>query len=263
MCRWLAYLGEPRPIEQFVYDDPYSLCQQAQHSRKAKLGVHGDGGGLGWYARAPEPALYRRAGPAWSDDNLRELTRVIESPVFFAHVRASTGAPNIEINCHPFRSGCFLFMHNGQIGGFRQLRRRLTACLSDQSYDDLAGGTDSELLFQMMVTNGLATDPVQAIADTLLRVERLRRADGIAEPFRATFALTDGKILQALRWSSDHLAPSLFVGEQETGVLVVSEPLDGDKSRWREVPPDTLVTVHRDRGMSVVRIREGFLASRL
>jgi len=263
MCRWLAYLGEPRLIEQFVYDDPHSLCQQAQHSHKAKLGVHGDGGGLGWYARPPEPALYRRAGPAWSDDNLRELTRVIESPVFFAHVRASTGAPSIEINCHPFRSGRFLFMHNGQIGGFRRLRRRLVARLSDESYDQLAGGTDSELLFQLMVTNGLATDALGAISRSLLEVEQLRRSDGITEPFRATLALTDGSALWALRWSSDHLAPSLFVSEQDTGVLVVSEPLDGEVSRWHAVPPDTLVEVRRDPGPPVVRIHEGFLSSRL
>lgn len=263
MCRWIAYLGEPRLIEQFVYDDPYSLCHQAQHSRKAKLGVHGDGGGLGWYARAPEPAIYRRAGPAWLDNNLRELTRVIESPVFFAHVRASTGAPNTEVNCHPFRSGRFLFMHNGQIGGFRQLRRRLTAFLSDESYDALAGCTDSELLFQMMVTNGLATDAAAAVADSLIQVERLRREDKIAEPLRATLALTDGTTLWALRSSSDHMAPSLFFCQDESGVLVVSEPLDSDKSRWHEVPPDTLVTVRRDHGMPVVETHERFLAARL
>ena len=51
-----------------------------------------------------EPAIYRDAGPAWTDPNLRELTRVLESRIFFAHVRASTGAPNIAINCHPFRA---------------------------------------------------------------------------------------------------------------------------------------------------------------
>ena len=124
MCRWLAYIGEPRLIEEFLYEGPHSLCEQAQHSHKAKLGVHGDGGGLGWYGQPVEPGLYRDAGPAWADANLRELTRVLESRVFFAHVRASTGAPNLDVNCHPFRSGKLLFMHNGQIGGFRQLRRR-------------------------------------------------------------------------------------------------------------------------------------------
>lgn len=83
MCRWLAYIGEPRLVEQFLYEDPHSLCEQAQHSHKAKLGVHGDGGGLGWYGSPKEPAVYRDAGPAWADPNLRELTRVVESHVFF------------------------------------------------------------------------------------------------------------------------------------------------------------------------------------
>jgi len=197
------------------------------------------------------------------DDNLRELTRVIESRIFFARVRASTGAPNTEVNCHPFRSGRFLFIHNRHINGFRQLRRRLTASLSDESFDELAGCTDSELLFQIMVTNGLAIDATSSISDSLIQVERLRREDEIAEPFRATLALTDGTTLWALRSSSDHMALSLFFCQDESGVLVVSEPLDGDKSRWHEVSPDTLVTVRRNHGMPAVETHESFLAARL
>lgn len=243
MCRWLAYAGESRPIEQFVYDDPHSLCAQARKSHKAKLGVHGDGGGLGWYGAPDEPGLYRRSGPAWADVNLRDLTRVVESRVFFAHVRASTGAPNIDINCHPFRAGSFLFMHNGQIGGFSQLRRRLTDALSDESYNALLGSTDSELLFQLMITNGLCEDADQAIRRTIMEVDTMRKRDGIAEAFRATLAITDGTNIWALRWSSDDYAPSLFVTENRDGALVVSEPLDKNTLNWQMVPSDSLVHI--------------------
>ena len=83
MCRWLAYIGEPRLIKECLYEGRDSLCEQAQHSHKAKLGVRGDGGGLGWFGSAAEPALYRDADPVWADSNLRELTRVVESRVFF------------------------------------------------------------------------------------------------------------------------------------------------------------------------------------
>jgi glutamine amidotransferase len=260
MCRWLAYAGESRQIEQFVYDDPHSLCSQAQQSHKAKLGVHGDGGGLGWYGAAPEPGLYRRSGPAWADVNLRDLTRVVESRVFFAHVRASTGAPNIDINCHPFRAGTYLFMHNGQIGGFTQLRRRLTAALTDECYDALLGSTDSELLFQLMITNGLCDDAEKAIRRTIIDVDALRQRDGITDAFRATLAITDGEHIWALRWSSDDYAPSLFVTHKSNGALIVSEPLDKNTQSWQKVPANSLVRVDLSAGGISVDQIESFVS---
>jgi predicted glutamine amidotransferase len=259
MCRWLAYIGEPRLIEQFLYDGPHSLCEQAQHSHKAKLGVHGDGGGLGWYAKSPVPGLYRDAGPAWADTNLRELTRVIESDVFFAHVRASTGAANLSVNCHPFREQSLLFMHNGQIGGFQRLRRQLLALLSDESFDCITGGTDSELLFQLMITYGLRDNPEHAIRKTISVVDELRRSKNIKEAFRATLALTDGKSVRAVRWASDENAPSLYLNQANGGVLLVSEPLDEDLSKWTVVPANSLMCIEFHNGTEIKVHSEPFL----
>jgi len=260
MCRWLAYIGEPRLIEQFLYDGPHSLCEQAQHSHKAKLGVHGDGGGLGWYGKPAEPGLYRDAGPAWADTNLRELTRVIESQVFFAHVRASTGAANLSVNCHPFRTDSMLFMHNGQIGGFPLLRRKLLSMLSDECFNELCGGTDSELLFQLMITNGLRDNPDQAIRKTVSVVDELRRDANIKEAFRATMALTDGKCVRVVRWASDEHAPSLYLNQADDGgALVVSEPLDKDTSKWTSVPVNRLVHLELQEGREIKVHSEPFL----
>lgn len=257
MCRWMAYMGAPRVIEALVYDGKRALCGQAQHSYQAKLGVHGDGGGLGWYGRQPEPGLYRNPGPAWADPNLRELTRMVESHIFFAHVRASTGAPNLFVNCHPFRCERWLFMHNGQIGGFRLLKRQLEGRLSDRAHAAIEGGTDSELMFQLMVTEGLEHNPESAIRRTVEQIERLRRDHRIDEAFRATFAVTNGKTVWAVRWSSDHLAPSLHQKEQDGGVLVVSEPLDEDTSSWREITANSLISVtRRDDGTVMSRIED-------
>jgi predicted glutamine amidotransferase len=259
VCRWLAYIGEPRLIEEFLYEGPHSLCEQAQHSHKAKLGVHGDGGGLGWYGKPSEPGLYRDSGPAWADPNLRELTRVLESRIFFAHVRASTGAPNLNVNCHPFRSGNLLFMHNGQIGGFRQLRRELFEMLSDTGFDAVVGGTDSEVLFQLMISNGLHRDPGFAIRRTIEDVDALRRSAGINEAFRATLAVTDGNVIHALRWASDKAAPSLYLNRTQTGALVVSEPLDEDTSSWWAVPANSLLRITYGSDGVASEHREAFI----
>ncbi|MEO1203912.1 MAG: class II glutamine amidotransferase, partial [Pseudomonadota bacterium] len=243
-----------------LYEGPHSLCEQAQHSHKAKLGVHGDGGGLGWYGNAAEPALYRDAGPAWADPNLRELTRVIESHVFFAHVRASTGAMNLIVNCHPFRSGRWLFMHNGQIGGFRELRRLLFGKLSDECFDAIAGGTDSELMFQLMIANGLHTDPGSAIRETIREIDALRTGRGLAEAFRATFAISNGRSVHAVRWSSDSHAPSMYLNRTDGGALLVSEPLDEDISSWTAIPPNSYVRLRMRDDDTIADHTEIFLA---
>ncbi len=259
MCRWLAYIGSPRRIERFVYDGAHSLCGQAQQSHKAKLGVHGDGGGLGWYGIDPQPGLYRNSGPAWVDANLRELTRMIESKIFFAHVRASTGAPNLDINCHPFRSGNMLFMHNGQIGGFPLLKRQLIGLLSDDCFDNLCGGTDSELLFQLLISNGLHDDPHASLRRTVQQVDALRHDAGITEAFRATLAVTNGHSIWALRWASDQYAPSLFVNRMNEGVLVVSEPLDEDISSWQKIPANSVLQLDLAADAVSINSFEGFL----
>ena len=243
MCRWISYLGEPTLMHDFLYEGDRSLCAQAQHSHKAKLGVHGDGGGLAWYGNQECPGLYRHAGPAWADPNLRELTSQIEARLFFAHVRASTGAPNTFVNCHPFRYGKWIFMHNGQIGGFSELRRDLLQRLSDEAFDALQGSTDSELMFALMISAGLRDDPGNVIRETISMIEEMRQRRNISEPFRATFSIADGKSIWAVRWASDAFAPSLYKRELACGVTLASEPLDGKASDWTEVPANSFVTI--------------------
>ena len=51
---------------------------------------HADGFGIAWYGERAEPGRFRDILPAWSDCNLRSLSRQIRSPLFLAHVRAAT-----------------------------------------------------------------------------------------------------------------------------------------------------------------------------
>ena len=246
MCRWIAYLGKPTYINDFLYDGPRSLCAQAQQSHKAKLGVHGDGGGLGWYGDHKCPGLYRNAGPAWADPNLRELTSRVKAKLFFAHVRASTGAPNTFVNCHPFRTNHWLFMHNGQIGEFNKVQRLFQQTLCDKSYAALQGTTDSELMFAMLVNNGLFEDVKTAIRTTMRSITSVCAEHGIVEAFRATFSVTNGEQIWAVRWSSDAYAPSLYKRDLGGDILLASEPLDGEVQNWQEIPPNSLVCLSRD-----------------
>ena len=79
-------------------------------------------------ARRPRarPAVFHSIEPAWHDQNLREITQAVRSPLFFSHVRAAGGPPIQNTNCHPFRYEDWLFMHNGFLSGFTQCKRDLT-----------------------------------------------------------------------------------------------------------------------------------------
>jgi len=238
MCRWIAYSGVPVFLDSLVSTPDHSLIRQSQHAHEAKAETNGDGFGVGWYDQHAEPGIFREVLPAWSDDNLRSLCRQIRSRLFFAHVRASTGTATSRANCHPFAHDRWMFMHNGQIGGYAVLRRALEAMIPDALYHRRVGTTDSEALFLAFFAEGLADDPVGAVSRTLSAIDGLRRDRGIAEPIRFTAALSDGESLYAFRFATDAFAPSLYHRPQAgAGVTVVSEPPDLERDSWRQVPP--------------------------
>ncbi|HEY1090876.1 MAG TPA: class II glutamine amidotransferase [Burkholderiaceae bacterium] len=243
MCRFLAYRGDSIFLDELVCKPPHSLVRQSLRADEAKAVTNGDGFGIGWYGEREAPAVYREVMPAWSDENLLSLCASVRSPMFFAHVRAATGAGIARQNCHPYRHGNYLFMHNGQIGGYAQVRRALEARLPDHLYVERRGATDSELLFLLIVsrieTGETVVDAVtQILQETLAMMQVLH----ISAPLRFAAALADGEQVHAFRWSSDKHAPTLYLHEWAPGsTLVASEPLVDDHTGWELIPPGTVV----------------------
>src|SRR6478736_9250806 len=254
MCRWLVYYGSPVPLEAFLYQPEHSLIDQ---SLNAKLGTHttnGDGFGVGWYGNGDEPALYKGVNPAWNDQNLRELSRHITSGMIFAHIRASTGTPVQHTNCHPFRHGKWLWMHNGLITDFHKTKRDLVLAIDPSLYPEIEGTTDSEVLFHVALTFGLEDDPPTAVARAIGLVEATAREHGVEHPFQGTIATTDGERIWAFRYSSERKSRSLFFSTDvhtlkglypentliqelsDESRIVVSEPLGDVAGVWNEVP---------------------------
>jgi predicted glutamine amidotransferase len=241
MCRWIAYRGETIPLERYVTEPTHSLMVQSLKALESAGSTNGDGFGLGWYGERPEPGLYHEVRPAWSDENLRHLCRHIQSPLFFAHVRASTGTPTTRPNCHPFAHGRWLFMHNGQIGDWSLIRRQVEALIPDEFYKSRAGTTDSEAVFLAMLGAGAGDDPVGATMRTLATLMRLVTASGTPEPLRFTAALSNGRDLYAFRYANNDTANSLYYREAGGNLVVVSEPLDRQPGNWKPVPPNHLI----------------------
>ncbi len=258
MCRWIAYKGQPVHLDALVATPERSLIAQSLCAAEAKVSTNGDGFGIGWYGDREEPGLYREVRPAWSDENLKSLCYQVKSHLFFAHVRASTGPATARANCHPFAVGRHMFMHNGQIGQYCTIKRRLDALIPDDLYQHRAGTTDSEALFLASFAHGLTVDPVAAVVATLRTVHGLMVEARIREPLRATLAVTDGRDLHAFRWSSDGFAPTLYWRQTAHDLMVVSEPLDGERTAWREVPQNCVLTARAGQPVTIATL-EGAL----
>jgi predicted glutamine amidotransferase len=254
MCRWLAYSGSPVLLEELLYGRQNSLIVQSLHSRLGAEETNGDGFGLGWYGKQESPAVFRSIEPAWNDRNLRELARHITSPLVFAHIRASTGSPVQQTNCHPFRHGRWLWMHNGFVDGYRSVKRDLAVAIDPELYPEIEGTTDSELLFHLALTFGLEDDPPRAVERTIGLVESVGHDHGVEFPFQGTIATSDGECIWAFRYSSEGRSRSLFFSTDvrtlralypdnellrdlgDESRLVVSEPLGELPGAWNEVP---------------------------
>lgn len=238
-------------MDTLVATPCHSLIHQSLHASECKTETNGDGFGLGWYGEREVPGLYRELRPAWSDENLLSIASQVRSRLFFAHVRAATGTATTRANCHPYTHGRWLFMHNGQIGGWSTIRRRVEALIPDELYTARGGTSDSEALFLAALAAGMEEDPVSAVMRTLQRVRGLMDEAGIGAPLRFTAALSDGRSLWAFRWACDAQPPSLYFRHTPSGLVLVSEPIDEDRANWQEVPRGHALVLHPDAAPAI------------
>jgi predicted glutamine amidotransferase len=250
----VAYSGSPIRLEELLVKRDRSLIDQSLHARQGATTTNGDGFGVGWYDDGELPRVYRSTHPAWNDRNLRELAAGISSPLFLAHIRASTGTAIQETNTHPFRFGRWLWMHNGLIREFTRVKLELVLAIDDSLFPSIEGTTDSETMFYLALTFGLESDPVSAVERMVGLVEETGHKHGIEQPIQMTIATTDGRSIWAFRYSSEGDSRSLYFSTRmetlkalhpelaELGVLsdetrvVVSEPLGDLPGAWNEVP---------------------------
>ncbi|MGB5880567.1 MAG: class II glutamine amidotransferase, partial [Thermoanaerobaculia bacterium] len=210
MCRWLAYSGGPLYLEDLIFKPTHSLIDQSLHARAGETTTNGDGFGIGWYGSRDQPGLYKDTQPAWNDRNLQDLAAQIESSLFLAHIRAATGTAIQQTNCHPFRFGRWLFMHNGLIRDFQRIKRELALGVDPKLYSLIEGTTDSEIIFYLALTFGLDDDPIGAIERTVGFIEGVAHENGIEHPIQMSLGFSDGERLFAVRYSTRGRSRTLF-----------------------------------------------------
>lgn len=244
MCRFQAYHGPPLCLDELLYKPDHSIIRQSTDARERPEPLNGDGWGVGWYepSLSPEPAVYREVRPAWNDENMRRLSPVVKTPLYFAHVRAaSPGLAIHQLNCHPFPGGLhtledsrhrddieegrqeLMFMHNGTLGSYQSVIRQIETDLDQETFLGIRGTTDSEHAFAVVqdrlgeaVVDPSVGDLRAALEDSLEYLEGLKHEHG--DPTATTwanFCLSDGESIVATRYASpeDATAQSLYVGE--------------------------------------------------
>jgi predicted glutamine amidotransferase len=259
----MAWLGQPVLIEELLLNTQHGIVDQSLHARMGAEPTNGDGFGLGWYGSGDGPAVYRSVAPAWADANLRELAAHTESPLFLTHIRAAIGSPVQQTNCHPFRRGRWLFVHNGYIADFHLLRRELMGGIAPELFAEVHGSTDTEVVFHLALTLGLERDPIAALERAVGVIEQTASRHRVTGAVQATFGVSDGESVWAVRYATEDPARSLFASADVDSIrrlhpdnprfqrlspddrLIVSEPFSDLPGVWQEIPEATAVTVRR------------------
>ncbi len=264
MCRFIAYIGKPILIDELVIKPKNSLIRQSSNAQETRQPLNGDGFGLGWYDRRIDetPATFRSTHPAWNDLNLINLAQKLQSECFFAHIRDANMGGVAKFNCHPFRYDNMLFMHNGLVGDFSAIKRYLRRELSDASYEWIKGQTDSEHLCALFIDilksnhGEKPRDILNALTLAIKRVIDLQNEYGQNDISLINLAVTDGKNLVALRFSSkpeqyvnslyyslgSHISYHDGITEVQNGAaksdsfIIASEKLNNYQATWKEVP---------------------------
>jgi glutamine amidotransferase len=135
--------------------------------------------------------------------------------------------------------------------------------LDPELFAAVEGTTDTEVVFHLALSFGLEQDPIAALERTVGFIEQLARERGIEDPVQASFGVSDGESLWAVRYASSGSARSLFVSANvetirhlhpenprfarlsEDDRLVVSEPFSDLPGVWEPVPEATALSVRR------------------
>lgn len=224
---------------------------------------------MGYYTDprlGPEPCIFTSTIPAWNCINLARIASKTTSSLIFAHVRATTEGSLAESNCHPFRHRTLMFMHNGNIGAWRAIKRKLADSIGDRWFLGVQGGTDSEWAFALFLDSleRMGFDPdadlgTAGFGHSVLRkamlktIERIngfisdisdeqRLSDRLDTRSLLNFAVTDGSSVVCTRYVSSRT--------DEAASLYFSSG-----TNWKEhEPKGNYKMERRDKGADIVLV---------
>lgn len=249
----LRLVSPPLPLRRWPpCADAVPPLHCSQDTRRGQNNA--DGFGIGFYTDAKlgsAPCLFTSIVPAWNCTNLHRIASKTASRLIFGHVRATSEGSLSEDNCHPFTHGCLMWMHNGGLGGWKHIKRRLGQRLADKWYLDVKGGTDSEWAFSLFLNtleqlgydpdaspkNGFGPNVLRrAVEATIAQINELTDSipqktlqdEQVDTRSLLNFAVTDGQSVICTRYisSSEDEAASLYYSSGTQWITNTSEPDD-------------------------------------
>jgi glutamine amidotransferase len=251
MCRLLGIVARAAQRFQLCLSDaPRSLSFLSRE--------HSDGWGVAVHHASGEWAIHKQASPAERDPAFQKVAAGVHGHVLVAHVRKRTvGAVALE-NTHPFRSGRWVFAHNGTIDDVSHVQ----AMAAPDRLAALQGQTDSEILFAYLLgrlhQHGVGQGGLQILTDAALSaaVADLSRRPAIGS---LNFLLSDGTVLYAYRHGRplfllERAAPDRHGAALRPGsILIASEPIT--EEAWRPIPEQALLCLWRGREVGWASVR--------
>jgi glutamine amidotransferase len=220
VCRVLAYLGEPLPVRNLLFDPDQGLVAQSYSPKMMNKFLNLGGFGMqAWdqdSLRPDEPFTYRATTLPSYDRNLRSLAGKLAPSCLVAHVRGvSYGEEAIvaDTNLHPFRfpQARVVLAHNGHLRQFARMRYALIEHVRPELAQCIEGTTDSEWIYALVLSQ--LEDPwgvpetrelAEATATSLRILRKVREAHGIDTSSPVNLCLGTGRAVVATRFSFDY-----------------------------------------------------------
>ena len=266
MCRLYGFRSNrPTRPECALVRAQNALMTQSARDHDGQ--VNGDGWGIAAYQDG-EPTVVRRTRAAFSDAEFPRLAERIRARTIVAHVRAASVGRITLANTHPFVAGRWALAHNGTLPGFAALRPEILAEIAPEHRAAIAGETDSEHVFRLLLTriDAAPERPLrELIAETARALVNRCRARDSAARIGLNLILTDGARMVGTRLGRTlyHLRRDRLLdcatcglshadtatGDGYRAAVVASEPLTDEP--WQEVPQGSAWEITPDFGIAI------------
>lgn len=278
MCRMFGF-------RSVLSSRPHRSLVAAENALAAQARTQPDGWGIGWFDQG-DAQVVRSASAAHACQHFLRASQRLESDTFLVHLRKATVGSAHALNAHPFRSGNWLFCHNGTLFGFRRLQSWMISDTPPDLARRVLGETDSEHLFYWLLgrLERAGIDPrARQVADALQVADEVRRAlfdldqraqaEGLPRPL-LNVLLTDGRLLLGHRAglplhasSQKRFCPDVFdcpaphraclralpaPDRPVNHLLVASEPIATRENHWWELADGESLLL--DEGFSLRRL---------
>ena len=263
MCRLFGMLTtRPEPAVTWLVRSDRSLLAQSNTSPER---AQSDGWGIAWYADGGRPHVVKGVGGAYATEERPRFVRAAEEAsgnLVMGHLRHASNPLQLARdrlialdNSQPFATHSTLFAHNGMIPFPTETRPFLGV-----HEGQVRGVNDSEVLFWLMVRHVEETGDV--LGAYVRTVEDLVRVwQGLGRPaippfsgLNVLFARHPDELWAFCQWTGDHGGRLLDTSRpyyqmtyqaQPHRLIVGSEPFDGQRGAWTDLPGGSYLVARR------------------